>query len=97
MVGLFNQIEKNCDIILQKILFVDKMLAMNAVKMEKQTDKMMSTLIAIIGLIAVLIFCFVANAINQDFADLCAPIILMLKSMTKMMWILIQVQTILKL
>lgn len=47
MVGLFNQIEKNCDIILQKILFVDKMLAMNAVKMEKQTDKMMSTLIAI--------------------------------------------------
>lgn len=74
MVGLFNQIEKNCDIILQKILFVDKMLAMNAVKMEKQTDKMMSTLIAIIGLIAVLIFCFVANAINQDFADLYAPI-----------------------
>ena len=47
MVGLFNQIEKNCDIILQKILFVDKTLAMNAVKMEKQTDKMMSTLIAI--------------------------------------------------
>ena len=47
MVGLFNQIEKICDIILQKILFVDKMLAMNAVKMEKQTDKMMSTLIAI--------------------------------------------------
>lgn len=85
MVGLFNQIEKNCDIILQKILFVDKMLAMNAVKMEKQTDKMMSTLIAIIGLIAVLIFCFVANAINQDFADLYAPIILMLKLTTKMM------------
>lgn len=85
MVGLFNQIEKNSDIILQKILFVDKMLAMNAVKMEKQTDKMMSTLIAIIGLIAVLIFCFVVNAINQDFADLYAPIILMLKSTTKMM------------
>lgn len=85
MVGLFNQIEKNCDIILQKILFVDKILAMNAVKMEKQTDKMMSTLIAIIGLIAVLIFCFFANAINQDFADLYAPIILMLKLTTKMM------------
>ncbi len=97
MVGLFNQIEKNCDIILQKILFVDKMLATNVVKMEKQTDKMMSTLIAIIGLIAVLIFCFVDNAINQDFADLYTPIILMLKSTTKMMWILIQVQTILKL
>lgn len=61
------------------------MLAMNAVKMEKQTDKMMSTLIAIIGLIAVLIFCFVDNAINQDFADLYTPIILMLKSTTKMM------------
>mgnify|MGYP004664175255 CR=1 FL=1 len=97
MVGLFNQIEKNCDIILQKILFVNKMLAMNVVEMKKQTDKMMSTLIAIIGLIAVLIFCFVANAINQDFTDLYAPIILMLKSTTKMMWILIQVQTILKL
>lgn len=74
MVGLFNQIEKNCDIILQKILFVDKILAMNAVKMEKQTDKMMSTLIAIIGLIAVLIFCFVCNSINRDFSDLYAPI-----------------------
>lgn len=97
MVGLFNQIEKNCDIILQKILFVDKMLTMNAVKMEKQTDKMMSTLIAIIGLIAVLIFCFVCNSINRDFSDLYAPIILMLKSTTKMMWILIQVQMILKL
>lgn len=42
--------------------------------MEKQTDKMMSTLIAIIGLIAVLIFCFVVNAINHDFSDLYEPI-----------------------
>lgn len=47
---------------------------MISVKMEKQTDKMMSTLIAVIGLIAVLMFCFVVNAINHDFSDLYAPI-----------------------
>lgn len=47
---------------------------MGKVQTEKQKDKFMAIIIALIGLIAILIFCAIVNAINHDFSDLYAPI-----------------------